>query len=251
MTIESCFVIMAIGEQKYDDFSISEDELRKRYDDLIKEAIIRARPGVEVVRVDEISSQGTVTTDIVTRIMHSDFVVADVTYPNPNVFYELGLRHSCKPGTIIIKEKNGPKVPFDIAHLRYIEYENTPSGLKELSEKLKKYFIFYDKDSSRPDNHLLELAKLTKYKFPDYSEGPEIPKETEVMLSILQSPEIMSMLSKQQNGEEFDQSELMTALFSNPKIAEPFITAMVKSGEISFAPSPNREARRKADLKKK
>jgi hypothetical protein len=249
MAIESCFVIMAIGDQNYGDVSISEDELRKRYDDLIKEAINKAKPGMEVVRVDEISLPGTITTDIVTRIMHSNFVVADVTYPNPNVFYELGLRHACRQGTIIIKEKDGPKVPFDIAHLRYIEYENTPSGLKELSEKLKQYFIIYDKDPLRPDNHLLELAKLTKYKFIDYSEGPEVPKETEVMLSILQSPEIINMMAKQQSGEEINQSELMAALFSNPKITEPFITAMVKSGEISFGPSPNREARRKADKK--
>lgn len=250
MAIENCFVIMAIGDQNFGEFSISLDELKKRYDDLIKEAILKAKPGIEVVRADEISLPGTITTDIVTRIMHSNFVVADVTYPNPNVFYELGLRHACKSGTIIIKEKNGPKVPFDIAHLRYIEYENTPSGLKELSEKLKQYFSVYEKDPSRPDSHLLELAKLTKFKFPDYSDGPEVPKETEVFLALLESPEIMDMLLKQQSGQEIDNSELMAALFRNPKVVEPFITAMVKSGQISFGPSQNREARRKASKNK-
>ena len=67
--------------------------------------------------------------------MRSDFVVADVTYPNPNVFYELGVRHSCRTGTIIIRDRNGPSIPFDIAHLRHIEYENNPSGLKILAER--------------------------------------------------------------------------------------------------------------------
>jgi hypothetical protein len=246
MSIQNCFVIMAISEQNYPDISISKEELKKRYDDLIKEAILKAKPGIEVVRADEISLPGTITTDIVTRIMHSNFVVADVSFPNPNVFYELGLRHACRPGTIIIREKNAPRVPFDIAHLRYIEYENTATGLKELSETLKLYFALYEKDPNRPDSHLLELAKLTKYRFPDYCGEPEVPKETEVMLAMLENPELLGMLLKQQNGEAINEKEMMSIILSNPKIAEPFITTMVKSGDISFGPKQlNREARRK------
>jgi len=251
MAIENCFVIMAIGEQNYSGLSISQEELKKRYDDLIKEAILKAKPEIDVVRADEISLPGTITTDIVTRIMHSNFVVADVTYPNTNVFYELGLRHACRPGTIIIKEKNGPKVPFDIAHLRCIEYENTPSGLKDLSEKLRQYFVHHEKDPNRPDNHLLELAKLTKYKFPDYSGEPEVPKETEIILTMLQNPEIMDMLNKHQNGEEISQSDLSAVMLSNPKIVEPFITAMVKSGDISFGSNQSNKGNKKKIRKNK
>lgn len=66
---------------------------------------MKARPNLEIVRADEVAFPGTMTTDIITRIMHSDYVIADVSYPNPNVFYELGLRHACRVGTIIIKDK--------------------------------------------------------------------------------------------------------------------------------------------------
>jgi len=144
MARQSCFVIMAIGDQDYGQSKVSASELKQKYDDLIKEAILRVRPYYDVKRADEITIAGAITTDIVTRIMHSDIVIADVTYPNPNVFYELGLRHACRPGTIIIKDKDGPRVPFDIAHLRYIEYSNTPSGLKELSSTLEKFFSHYE-----------------------------------------------------------------------------------------------------------
>ena len=125
MPEKTCFVIMAIGDQSTDDGTVTSSELKRKYDDLIKEAIVKARPRLDVARADDIALPGTITTDIVTRIMHSDYVVADVTYPNPNVFYELGLRHACRTGTVIIKDREGPRVPFDIAHLRYIEYENT------------------------------------------------------------------------------------------------------------------------------
>jgi hypothetical protein len=248
MAIENCFVIMSIGTYNNQDISVSQEDLKKRYDDLIKEAVLKAKPGIEVIRADEIALPGTITTDIITRIMHSHIVIADVTYPNPNVFYELGLRHACRPGTIIIKEKNGPQVPFDIAHLRFIEYENTSSGLKELANNLKQFFIFYEKDPSRPDSHLLELAKFTNYKFPDYAEEPELPKETEIMLAVLQSPEIMEMFFKQQNGESIPESDIMYALLNNPKIAEPLITALVNSGDLSLEDT-NRSTRRKARKK--
>lgn len=158
MTAKSCFVVMAIGDQKSDKEELSAATLKAKYDDLIKEAILKARPSLEVMRADDVSMPGTITTDIITRLMHSDYVVADVTFPNPNVFYELGLRHACKSGTIIIRDKSGPRVPFDIAHLRYVEYENSTSGLKLLANQLATYFDHFDRDPLRPDNHFLEAV---------------------------------------------------------------------------------------------
>ena len=160
MSAGTCFVIMAIGDQSYENCDVSAAKLKEKYDTLIKEAINKARPLIEISRADEIALPGTITSDIVTRIMHSDFVIADVTYPNANVFYELGLRHACKPGTIIIRDKSGPRVPFDISHLRYIEYENSTAGLRNLAEELKKYFSHFDREPDRPDSHFLEIAKL-------------------------------------------------------------------------------------------
>lgn len=249
MASGTCFVIMAIGAQQIDGNSISAQDLKKRYDDLIKEAILRARPDLEVTRADEVSLPGTITTDIVTRLMHSDFVVADVTYPNPNVFYELGLRHACRPGTVIIRDKHGPSVPFDIAHLRYIEYENTATGLKNLAEQFQGYFAHFAANPARPDNHFLELAKLTEYAFPSYAKVDDTPAETKMMMAVLGSPELMSLFAKQQQGAPLDQTEVVRALMSNPAVAEPILNALVKSGDLSFeklnGPRPSRKLRRK------
>lgn len=234
MTAKTCFVIMAIGDQTLDGQTLTYNDLKSKYDDLIKEAVLKARPNLEVVRADEISLPGTITTDIITRIMHSDYVIADVTFPNPNVFYELGLRHACRPGTVIIKDSSAPKVPFDIAHLRYVEYENSTSGLKNLSSALNKYFDHFDREPSRPDNHLLELAKLTNYEFQDYKKADELSPEVHAMMGLMESPALMDLIVRQQSGQEIDQGEMMQALFSNPKIVQPFLSAMVKSGDISF-----------------
>ncbi|EPT6811610.1 hypothetical protein ACVQ5I_003612, partial [Vibrio cholerae] len=64
MTNKTCFVVMAIGDQEVNGQKITYDELKEKYDNLIKEAVIKARENLEVVRADEISLPGTITTDI-------------------------------------------------------------------------------------------------------------------------------------------------------------------------------------------
>jgi len=234
MPNETCFVIMAIGDQLFDGVSISAEELHNRYNDLIKEAILKARPNIEITRADEVAISGTITMDIIRRLMDSTFVIADVTYPNPNVFYELGLRHASKPGTFIIRDKKGPSIPFDISHLRRIEYENSPSGLKQLSEKFTYWFKHYEKNPSHADNQFQEIAELLHCKFLDYSLKPDETLEEGAFMSLLQSPEIISLFERQHNGEEIDPSELLRAMAVNPDFSKKMISGLAKAGQLSF-----------------
>jgi hypothetical protein len=228
MTTKTCFVVMPIGDQVFGDVKLTADELKRHYDDLIKEAILKADPSLEVVRADEVSLPGSITQEILTRLMHSDFVVADVTYPNPNVFYELGLRHACRVGTVIIRDKKGPKIPFDIAHLRHIEYDNTATGLKTLARELHTYFDHFGRNPDRPDNQLQELAKLTGYKFPKY--GKDDGSQAEMITAMMQSPEFMGLIFRQMNGEKIENSEFLQALASTkPDTAAIIVKAIVKA----------------------
>ncbi len=252
MAAKTCFVVMAIGDQNSGEETVTAAVLKSKYADLIKEAILKARPSLDVVRADDVSVPGTITTDIITRLMHSDYVVADVTFPNPNVFYELGLRHACKSGTVIIRDKAGPRVPFDIAHLRYLEYENSPSGLKALASQLATCFDHFDRDPIRPDNHFLELAKLTGYAYPKFQRDEEPPLEMQAIMGIMESPDLVNLIIRQQSGEQIDQGELIKLFINSPKVIQPFLRAMVQSGDISFdntSTKPNRAERRRLPKK--
>jgi hypothetical protein len=202
------------------------------------------------VRADEVSFSGSITTDIINRIMHSDYVVIDVTYPNPNVFYEMGLRHACRPGTVIIRDKNGPAVPFDISHLRHIEYENTPTGLKKLSESIRQFFDTIDANAKHPDNHFLEIARLTKYKFMDYSEE-KLEPEAELIMSVLKSPELLDLMLRHQKDEPMDQAEVIQVLAKNPQVAGPLINSMVRTGKLDLTSAPHKPVARAKKRRKK
>lgn len=232
---KTCFIIMPIGDQKCEGKTIiSQQELKKRYTDLIAEAIHIARPELEIIRADDISVPGTITTDILRQIMNSDYVIADVTYPNPNVFYELGLRHACRPRSILIKEKNST-VPFDIYNLRHIEYENTPSGIKELAEKLKDVFDSIESNPDRLDNHFLDTAKNLKYRFMKFDDEEEEEKKKKaakkLFLSIIENPRLLGVMLKEGDPKLVP---MFKELSKSPETAEVVIDYLIESGTIKM-----------------
>lgn len=247
---------MPIGDQEFANGSVTASHLKERYDDLIKEAILKARPALEVVRADEIAMPGTITSDIITRLMHSEFVVADVTYPNPNVFYELGLRHACRTGTVIIRDEDGPETPFDIAHLRHIKYKNSPTGLKALSGQLKTWFEHFSAHQELPDNQFQEMAKLTSYRFPDYAPADDANPE-KALIAVMQQPELLDLLIRQSEGEQVDTGELLRTFAAHPEVAQVFIKAFVDTSELSspsatkVLPTSAKTQRKRPSRKKK
>jgi hypothetical protein len=233
MTKETCFVVMPIGDQEYPGGNVEAKDLKARYDDLIKEALLRAHPALDVVRADEVSAPGAITTDIITRIMHSDYVLGDITYPNPNVYYELGLRHACRLGTIIVRDRSGPNPSFDLAQLRHYDYENTPSGLKALAARLAEYFDHRRRQPSHPDNHFQELAKLTHYEFPDYGKTATAEElQVDAMLAMMQKPELLELMMRAGSGE-VSPTEAFRSLAQHPDIAKHVLQAIGQSGRLS------------------
>jgi len=111
-----CFVISPIGEEG--------SETRERSDQVLKHIITGSveQMGYEVIRADKISEPGIITTQIIEHIVDSSLVIADLTEKNPNVFYELALRHAIrKPLVQMIKK--GEAIPFDVAATRIIQFD--------------------------------------------------------------------------------------------------------------------------------
>lgn len=240
---KSCFVVMAIGDQKHSDKKITSVELKKIYENLIKKAIKDAYPDIEIIRADEVNEQGTITNDIVTRLLFSDFVIVDITYPNPNVYYELGIRHCSKSGTILIKDKSVETyAPFDISHERYIEYENTTEGLNDLIKQLKEKFSWFENNKNKPDNHVLFHAKNSKFNFPQYGEENELIQKQEdglnqVISAVVDSEKIFSTLidalSANTNTKDPSIANIFNAIKDDKVAVKKLIAGFINMGVIS------------------
>lgn len=94
--------------------------------------------GYNCVRADDISGSTAIMNKILQEMLSAQFVIADLSTSNANVFYELGIAHSFKDAknVIIIKGKD-EKCPFDLTHLSYIEYGL--NNLKYLTSSIIKY----------------------------------------------------------------------------------------------------------------
>jgi hypothetical protein len=119
-----CFVLMPFGRKQ--DGTGRLIDFDTVYQQIIQPAVTAA--GLEPIRADEEQVGGTIHKPMYERLMLCEFAVADVTGANPNVYYELGIRHAVRPSSTVILFAEGTSLPFDIALLRGLPYRLDASG---------------------------------------------------------------------------------------------------------------------------
>jgi len=75
-------------------------DFNRVYHDYIRPALEQA--GFEPFRADEETRAGHIITDMFQELLMADLVVADLTIENPNVWYELGVRHALRARGVVI-----------------------------------------------------------------------------------------------------------------------------------------------------
>ena len=111
------FVAMPFGVKK--DSQGAEIDFNRVSTELVKPALENA--GLDVF-ADEEERAGDIRTDMFQELLIADLVVADLTLDNPNVWYELGVRHALRArGVVLI---SGGRVPtaFDLYTDRKLRY---------------------------------------------------------------------------------------------------------------------------------
>src|SRR5258705_6416453 len=117
------FVAMPFGVKENIDFN-------RVYDELIRPALEGA--GFEVFRADEEMRPGEIRKDMFQELLLADLVVVDLSIDNPNVWYELGVRHGLRSrGEIQIQCKRD-YMPFDLYVDRTLRY-HIKDGIPDLA----------------------------------------------------------------------------------------------------------------------
>src|SRR6266851_1020085 len=133
------FVIMPFGKKKLPDGTeVDCDDVYKR---LLAPAITAA--GLEAHRADADRRGGSIHLDMFQDLLLSEFVVADLTMDNPNVWYEIGVRHALRAGGTVMTYSARDRLPFDIAGQRMRRYtlkegKLDPDRIKDECKALKE-----------------------------------------------------------------------------------------------------------------
>ncbi len=125
-----CFVITAIGE---------EGSEQRRHSDLFLNSLIEPalkESGLDVVRADKIGAAGMITSQVLEHVMRSRLALVDLSFHNPNAFYEMALRHACGLPIVQVTRKCD-KPPFDVNQVRTVVIDT--SDIYTLVPKLETY----------------------------------------------------------------------------------------------------------------
>lgn len=122
---KTAFVIMPFG-----------DEFRDIYMLGIRETL--AKHNYVCLRADEMQFSGRIMDKILDSIKGSDFIIAEVTEHNPNVYYELGIAHAFGK-IVVICTKDVSSTPFDIKDLNHIVYRDIVDLREKLTRRLDSF----------------------------------------------------------------------------------------------------------------
>lgn len=167
----NCFIIMPFSEtiHSHNDevIKISDSEWSHIYEQWIKKAV-ESFPKRKITCKRSEAIQGNFVKGIIQDIHDADIAIADLTGQKPNVYYELGIRHALKLGTITMTQ-DFSTLPSDLKSYYCFSYE--------YSNKTHEYNQYYDKfesnlhlqiqslleNQNKSDNPVSDFLNLTHY----------------------------------------------------------------------------------------
>ncbi len=124
-----CFVVSEFGRS---------EQIRSERKQTVKHLVRKVLEprGYMVQRADDIDDLGQITHQIIERLLDDELVVADLTGLNPNVFYELAVRHAARKPVITLMTV-GESIPFDVKDVRTVFYDlHDPDKLEAAQQEL-------------------------------------------------------------------------------------------------------------------
>lgn len=155
-----CFIISAIGP--------TDSEIRNQANITFDRIIlpVAQKHGYLPIRADHISKPGMITQQIINFLIDSPLVIADLTWHNPNVFYELAIRHVTQKAVIhMINEEQ--KIPFDVFDFRTIYYNLDDDNIESAKIELDKQITVIFQESEIFENPISIAIEQKKIRLLD------------------------------------------------------------------------------------
>jgi hypothetical protein len=204
----------------------------------------------EVIRADQIDDEGLITNQVIEHLLDDDLVVADLTGLNPNVFYEIAVRHAARKPIIHLITK-GQEIPFDVANMRAVPYAlDDPDALEDAQDELRRKVDAIEaedfKAAPNPVSAARDIWLLRE------SEQPDIRQVGNVLAAVNELRDEMRALTRRSNSSSdlrgslssnevleelrkigpMDTESLAANLYVSPGLAQTVVASLLKEGEV-------------------
>lgn len=250
-----CFIIMPFAFVKFttpegEQRSLNERKLKHIYEALFKKAVESYdRKNVRFRAHRYVSQRGNFVKGIVSHLDNADLVIADLTGLNPNVFYELGIRHTLRCGTLMLTQ-NKKELASDLSNYIAVEYK-----YPQQSDEFDDYYPEFERrlhdaidevldEPSRPDNPVRDFIG-DRNIFRNEQRIKEIRGNIERM-ELVMVEYVRNVVALGRRLESWA-SGANTLLLTPQNTAEPFLTRLVVLNEnmdvVSFVRDVVRDMR--------
>jgi len=149
-----CFVIMPFDTKKDADGNVI--DFNAVYEYVIKRAVALV-PGLTCLRSDDIDKPGSIHSRMIRSIYDSRVAIVDTSTLNPNVFYELGVRHALRKAVTVLIRRRGTTSPFNIEGMSSLEYSTDLEGADKAKNDIRDAIVSALADPANVDSLVHEV----------------------------------------------------------------------------------------------
>lgn len=204
---KTCFVIIGYGIKT--DYRTGRDiDLDKTYRTIIEPVFEEL--DFLCYRASDIKHSGNIDLHMYDNILKADFVVADISTLNPNVLYELGVRHGVRKNTTLIISESKLDFPFDLSHIIIDQYEHLGKAI-DFEEVLRFREILLEKVKALLDKPQVDSPLYTV--IPHLQNPQFTEEEVEEIEESIEEESLSEIITKAEDAKDRNSFEEATELF--------------------------------------
>jgi len=237
---KKCFVIMPFSDTQ----SCTKQEWTGIFKGIIKPAVEESGLGYECER--SVAERQNIVKGILEALNKANVVIADLTDNNPNVFYELGVRHTLTNRTVLIAQ--GEKhIPFDLRPYPVAFYSKSLTNIEEFKSDIRKKLEDIEGNPERSDNPVADFLRKRNIELLSSEKKANLAKLSALISELSYNVDRGDVILKQLKQSRRDRGKGETGPWTTPlRLSNKCLESLITTQYI-LLPQELLESVRKVD----